>query len=135
MSMFSTMMQSRQRPKRIRFLYASKVADTAVTGSKILFLSRLIELVKQAQDPSVKLEVFLTGTTKDKLGDSTGLPERTTVGRIGNAELDSALGDETKRSGTLCYVCGPPRMTDTIVDYLKSCNGMDEHRVLCEKWW
>lgn len=128
-------MQNPERPKRIRFLYATKVADTAVTASKILFLSRLMELAKQAQGTSVRLELFLTGTTEDQVRNGSGLPEHTTVGRIGRTEMDAALGEVSQRSGTVCYVCGPPRMTDIFVDYLKSCPGMAPERVLCEKWW
>ena len=33
------------------------------------------------------------------------------------------------------YVCGPPDMTDELVDNLKQQPNVAEKRVLCEKWW
>jgi hypothetical protein len=33
------------------------------------------------------------------------------------------------------YVCGVPDMTNEFVDLLRKTEGMEEKRVLCEKWW
>lgn len=51
--------------------------------------------------------------------------------RISKQDLDSAVAGAG--DSTVCYVCGPPPMTDEFVGHLGSLIGPD--RVLCEKWW
>ena len=53
-------------------------------------------------------------------------------------DIVSALGRDKKESAV--YVCGVPTMTDEFVKLLTSSEesgglGMDEDRVLFEKWW
>lgn len=36
---------------------------------------------------------------------------------------------------TVCYLCGPPRMTDEFVDVLRGLLGGEKDKVLFEKWW
>ncbi len=55
--------------------------------------------------------------------------------RFEQKDLETALGPETERESIVAYVCGPPPMTDWAVDVLRMSQGMDEKRVLCEKWW
>lgn len=55
--------------------------------------------------------------------------------RIRHDDLFEALGPEDTRNKTVVYVCGLPTMTDEFVELLKQAKGMDEERVLCEKWW
>jgi len=55
--------------------------------------------------------------------------------RISHEDLFDAIGREDSRSNTVVYVCGLPTMTDEFVELLKKAPGMDETRVLCEKWW
>ena len=55
--------------------------------------------------------------------------------RFDRTDLVVALGPQEKREDVVAYVCGPPSMTDWAVDVLKGSIGMDEKRVLCEKWW
>lgn len=55
--------------------------------------------------------------------------------RFTGEDLQTALGPIAEREKVVAYVCGPPRMTDWAVDVLRSSTGMDEKRVLCEKWW
>ena len=47
----------------------------------------------------------------------------------------TALGPEAERENTVAYVCGPPSMTDWAVSVLSRSEGMEDKRVLCEKWW
>ena len=55
--------------------------------------------------------------------------------RIEHGDLMQCLGPEEGRSNTVVYVCGPPEMTDEFVEVFGKAAGMDERRVLCEKWW
>lgn len=36
---------------------------------------------------------------------------------------------------TVCYLCGPPKMTDEFVEVLRGLLGGEKERVLFEKWW
>lgn len=132
-----------QRPKEIHFLYGTKTPTSDMDPHTILFLTRLIDLVAAAADPkNVTLSLYLTNTG---YGDGERiehgkLPNRTFAKRIGKTDLVGALdgwrqGSASGRKGTVCYVCGPPKMTDEFVDVLRAQDGMDEERVLCEKWW
>jgi len=103
-----------------------------------------------AQPTNITLSVFLTGPAAEGAAtDDRGiiehgkLPNRTFGRRVTEADLVRAVdgyrtpvfGSEHDRQGTVCYVCGPPRMTDEFVGFLSRQNGMSEERVLCEKWW
>ncbi|TKX27483.1 oxidoreductase-like protein 3 [Elsinoe australis] len=137
-SVFAHLMQQRpqDRPKEIVFMYGTKAYGLPINATHILFLPRLVELLKQQGGGSgLQLRLFLTRTAKDDLSNAVGLPEDVTCGRISEADLDSSLGESSKMQGTVCYVCGPQVMTDSFVEFLSSRPGMSEERVLCEKWW
>ena len=55
--------------------------------------------------------------------------------RFVNQDLEAALGPEAERKSVVAYVCGPPAMTDWAVGVLRRSEGMEEKRVLCERWW
>ena len=55
--------------------------------------------------------------------------------RIKHDDLLEAIGPEDDRANTVVYICGLPTMTDEFVEFLKRQPGLDEKRVLCEKWW
>ena len=55
--------------------------------------------------------------------------------RFQGKDLETALGPIAERKSVVAYVCGPPPMTDWAVDVLQRSEGMDQKRVLCEKWW
>jgi NAD(P)H-flavin reductase len=60
--------------------------------------------------------------------------------RISNTDLRTAVWDEDPgvRANTVCYVCGPPVMTDEFVGVLQSLlegEGGGPRRVFYEKWW
>ncbi|KAM0715953.1 hypothetical protein Q7P37_008467 [Cladosporium fusiforme] len=134
-----------QRPEEIHFLYGTKVPEAGFEAQAVLFLPRLMELVREAENQGkgkVTLSVFLTGTEGgENRVVRDGLPERTWERRIGNDDLVGALdglSSDQKAGGreqTVCYVCGPQRMTDEIVEFLGAQEGMGSERVLCEKWW
>ena len=124
----------------------TKVADSEPDPQKILFLTRLMDLVNMEADyTNVTLSLFLTGLGEGDQGaiEHGKLPNRTMGRRIRADDLVQALdgyktplyGAEHDRQGTVCYVCGPPRMTDEFVAILGRQEGMDVSRVLCEKWW
>ncbi|KAF2141996.1 uncharacterized protein K452DRAFT_249747 [Aplosporella prunicola CBS 121167] len=130
------------------------IAGGASAGERILFLDRLISAtLSPAQSMLVdhvpsefRLKLFLTGQTSnvEQLNDGDSKPLRQQMEREAvdvafrrltvNDALD-VLGPEQNRAKTVCYVCGPPAMTDEYVKVLREQKGMDEGRVMCEKWW
>jgi len=135
MSIFAHLLQQARPPASIKFVYSTKVESGAIDGARILFLPRLIALANEAGNCHVQLDLRITGSSADELSKAKGLPSRTEAGRITRADLVDALGDVKHRAGTVCYVCGPPAMTDETVAFLNVQEGMDSARVLCEKWW
>jgi hypothetical protein len=60
--------------------------------------------------------------------------------RISSTDLRTAVWDDDPevRANTVCYVCGPPLMTDEFVVLLQSLledEGSGPRRVFYEKWW
>lgn len=58
--------------------------------------------------------------------------------RIKRQDLQAAvIGKDTlvNPKDSVCYLCGPPGMTDEFVDVLKGLLGGETERVLFEKWW
>jgi NAD(P)H-flavin reductase len=149
-SIFSHLIQlhTSQRPEEIHFLYGTKTSSSEPDPQSILFLPRLMDLVSAAAEPlDVTLSLFLTGPTGYEGGEKIEhgkLPYRTWARRIGEGDLVGALDGWKKRGEgsssmgrerTMCYVCGPQRMTDEVVEFLGGQEGMERGRVLCEKWW
>ena len=129
--------QPRILPPCIRILYSTRPATPEVTD--ILFYTRIRKLL--STDPSAErtLDLFLTGSASPlKLNNN----DQVIAGgvyvhqrRISYQDLASALGPVQERGGAVVYVCGPAQMTDELVEVLRKSDGMDEQRVLCEKWW
>ncbi|KAK1820549.1 hypothetical protein LTR12_004997 [Friedmanniomyces endolithicus] len=135
-SIFSYLIRSVTRPKEIHFIYTTRVPPSSgdIDPQTILFLPRLMDLVAAIADPTnITLSVFLTGATAEGAAtDDRGiiehgkLPNRTFGRRVTEADLVRAIdgyrtpvfGTKHDRQGTVCYVCGPPRMTDEIVGFL-----------------
>lgn len=140
-SIFAHLLRSSRRPREIHFLYASK-ATAQLDPQTILFLPRLVDLVAAAPDPGVTLSLFLTGTGErgEARIEHGKFPNRTFARRIADRDVVQAVDgfgqtEPAERATTLCYVCGPPGMTDGFVEVLTGLEGMGEERVLCEKWW
>ncbi|KAK3065790.1 hypothetical protein LTR53_018035, partial [Teratosphaeriaceae sp. CCFEE 6253] len=152
---------SSARPREMHFLYMTKTSPDSngeIDPQGILFLTRLMDLVAATAEPlAVTLSLFLTdpaaaASASDDRGiiEHGRLPNRTVGRRVEAADLVAALdgfpaksraglqqpfGREHDRRGTVCYVCGPPTMTDDYVQFLGQQEGMEPRRVLCEKWW
>ncbi|KAK4996861.1 hypothetical protein LTR66_003614 [Elasticomyces elasticus] len=126
-----------RRPKRIHFLYSTRPppASSPDVVAAVLFLPRLVRLRELLEETGTQTELslFLTGVEEPPTSGA-GWPRGTRVGRIAREDLLEAVGEVAGRAGTLAYVCGPPRMTDQVVEFLQGQEGM-RGRVLCEKWW
>ena len=124
--------------RRVRVLYGSK--REVVEGNKvgrILFEERLEAIARRWEDVEgidVTLELFETGEGARGDDGGDGVAKRR-KGRVRHEDLLAALGPEAERANTVVYVCGVPGMTDEFVEVLKKAPGMQEKRVLCEKWW
>jgi hypothetical protein len=98
-----------------------------------------MDLIAAASDPNITLSLFLTGTGDEGAIEQGKFPNRTYARRITEADLERALDgyreSDSDRVSTVCYVCGPPEMTDGFVSFLTRQPGMTKERVLCEKWW
>ena len=127
--------------RTIRLLYTSRRQNDPTTGQaeKVLFEERLNNIARDWKDHErvdYKYTLFVTGETAGK--EQTHEEEGNVViryRRIFHDDLFEALGPENSRLNTVIYVCGLPRMTDEYVALLQKAPGMEERRVLCEKWW
>ena len=131
--------------------------------SSIVFLDRLKSLVRDArtwEGVDFKFRLVLTGrsgthnsnsqtnnhTTTTTPQDPESLVHLSLGPRLQWSEIREAIGsspstdeakdhDDNTINNSVVYICGPPAMTDEIVRRLKEEEGMEERRVLCEKWW
>ncbi|OKL60242.1 hypothetical protein UA08_04816 [Talaromyces atroroseus] len=123
---------------------------------QILFLPRLRNIAQRltnANHPSnikLTLNLFLTNTSSSSSSSSPPATDflansnnsrtiRVHNRRINKDDLNNATASQRDGDGksvaedTVCYVCGPPPMTDEFVQYLETLVGKE--RVLYEKWW
>ncbi|OCK81709.1 hypothetical protein K432DRAFT_442157 [Lepidopterella palustris CBS 459.81] len=143
----------------LRCLYMTKIPRHNPKASDVLFLPRLLDIFHpsatgldtEGKQERERLELFFTGgpegpfsfqdgrfflSEHDSLSPGKELPHCTYFSRIGDDDLRSAAGYSRKeRQASLYYVCGPPNMTDHVVDFMRKQDGVDADRVLCEKWW
>lgn len=135
-SIFAHLMSLPNRPRRVKFVYGTKVEEGPIKASRILFLTRLMDLIKKQGDDNVNLDLFLTATSQKEIDGAKDLPAHIKLGRIEKNDLEDAIGDvRSVRQATVAYVCGPPAMTDQFVEFLSTRDGMGKRNVLCEKWW
>lgn len=141
----------------VRVLYSTKVPSRETDPTEVLFLPEMLELFRIPRSETTKdrLELFFTGTvdgsdmgtqneapirplmalTLPKIDSDTEVPVLAWTHRIDETALTSAVGNQTQARQSVFYVCGPPDMTDELVDYLKQQPIVVEKRILCEKWW
>lgn len=130
--------------KTVRVLYSSR-RETDPNGqggaAEVLFETRLMEIARrwdQHDHVDYKYSFFET-SGQPQTGDGYDRPRPGNMvvysKRISQADLLETLGPEEDRGNTVVYVCGLPTMTDEFVELLKHAPGMDEKKVLCEKWW
>ena len=136
-------------PISVQFLYTTKVPRDGY--SSLLFFSRLNSIFKSPPSPDWNLNFYLTGSPTPSsssvhdpsnstflagedykaLGANQSIHQR----RVTHEDLVQALGPVSERRGVAAYVCGPSRMTDEFINMLAHQEGMEDRRVLCEKWW
>ncbi|KAL8709595.1 MAG: hypothetical protein Q9220_005687 [cf. Caloplaca sp. 1 TL-2023] len=120
-------------------LYATRY-PISKDPSTVLFLDRLKQLFESGPEDR-KFQLFLTQCSESEKDRFVQKLEpaaeklAVTCGRISHQHLLDALGPIEQRKGVVAYVCGVPTMTDEFVDVLRAAEGMEEERVLCEKWW
>jgi ferredoxin-NADP reductase len=131
--------------RSLRLLYGTR----ARAGEAVLFYERIGRILLQytrgksrhSAEQDYKMAMHLTGPSHWSPDEVPGYDGFDTdhiehkYRRINNADLIQALGPVADRKNTVAYACGPPEMTDEFVETLNRAEGMDEHRVLCEKWW
>lgn len=128
-------------PKRIRVLYSSKRGvDKTGKSEEVLFEERLKAVSRKwnkKDGVDFGYTYFETSGSGQAENDQSNEETAMTVlrRRIAHDDLLNALGPEERRKNTLVYVCGLPTMTDGFVEFLRKAPGMEENRVLCEKWW
>jgi hypothetical protein len=130
----------------VHFLYSTRLPPSKDSSNsqealdQILFLPRLREII-HSHAPcgrlNISLDLFLTNLSEyPDLQTTPPQDMKIHDRRVTSDDLKTAVigssGDKTG-SGTVCYVCGPPPMTDEFVDTLRGMIG--EERVFCEKWW
>ncbi|PYI12380.1 hypothetical protein BO78DRAFT_392237 [Aspergillus sclerotiicarbonarius CBS 121057] len=134
----------------IRFLYSTKLPREEGTGTssleQVLFLSRLRQIIasqSQFHRLQIRLDLFITDLDLDLERESSSLLSGSNedltlhTRRINRGDLQKAISGSDGRvraEETVCYVCGPPGMTDEVVESLEGFLGKDE-RVYYEKWW
>lgn len=137
-------------PSTIHILYTSRLphghetlpADEVL--DQVLFLRRLRQILLSQETShrlQISLDLFLTNVAPSSDLLTSGSPSDITIhsSRISDSDLRFAVG--SKENGldpceTVCYVCGPPAMTDSIVERLQGMLGEDaEKRIFFEKWW
>jgi ferredoxin-NADP reductase len=125
--------------RHVKVLYATRRID----DEEVLFedrLSRMAEKYRVGHAGDKLTEVNSEFTMFETSGRSAKREEKDSAmrkeyRRIMHRDLETALGPENTRENTVVYVCGPPAMTDDFVAFLEKSPGMEEKRVLKEKWW
>jgi len=139
MSMLSSISETLNAEFQVEVLYSLRDPGMGRSLDEMLFVERIGKILQKLNSGSGRrgpLKLFLTkGLEKSGVLEGNGFQTRFIGRRIEEADLISALGTVKERAGTVVYICGPPRMTDELVDIAKKAEGMDERHVLCEKWW
>ncbi|KAE8383547.1 hypothetical protein BDV26DRAFT_92416 [Aspergillus bertholletiae] len=138
-------------PFTIHFLYSTKFPSqeaAATTSSEsvldqILFLSRLRQIIRsqsQSHRLRITLDLFATNLRDASSPRLREQPDDLNIHprRINQDDLRTALTGPNggiQPEETVCYMCGPPAMTDEFVATLQGLMGDGSDRVFFEKWW
>ncbi|KAJ8065671.1 hypothetical protein OCU04_006343 [Sclerotinia nivalis] len=135
----------------VKFLYSTKAPSPIGEGEEreerdrgeILFLPRLLSIF--AARKNWDFQLFITGDTHTNSNPSTPNPPTTPTitpqtRRITASDIQLSLptkdqNQKQNQKQTIIYICGPPLMTDKFISYIRDTEGMDEERVVCERWW
>ena len=134
MSILSHLNHRQAFPSSTKLIYSCRTPKQDL--KEILFLDRLNKIFCR---PTQDLRLYLTGDGRPEGNVELQGPEYPCVRlfrrRFLPDDLINCLPYPERRHATVVYVCGPPQMTDQVVEFLKGLEGMSEDRVLCEKWW
>ncbi|KAJ5631099.1 uncharacterized protein N7484_011199 [Penicillium longicatenatum] len=148
-SILSHMNQTKPRSKLdVHILYSSRLPQGQETEKpesvfeQILFLPRVRHIIS-SHGPScqlnISLDLFLTSASATQLSLKSPADLNIHSRRISDHDLYSALvsgSDKVIQKETVAYVCGPPVMTDELVEKLQGFLEEDgTQRVFFEKWW
>lgn len=137
-------------PSNIHILYTSRLPhgyETLLADKvldQVLFLPRLRQIIRSQETShrvQISLDLFLTDIAPSSDLLTSGSPSDIAIhaSRISDGDLRSAVDNEENGLDprkTVCYVCGPPSMTDSIVERLGGMLGEGaEKRIFFEKWW
>ncbi|KAE8351933.1 hypothetical protein BDV28DRAFT_136113 [Aspergillus coremiiformis] len=137
-------------PFNIHFLYSTKlpvtisqqpIASSESILNQILFLSRLRHIIRsQSQSHRLRITLALFVTNLHDASAPLEQPTDLTIHtqRINQDDLRTALNGPNgniEPEETVCYMCGPPAMTDEVVATLRGLMGDGSERVFFEKWW
>ncbi|KAJ5190532.1 uncharacterized protein N7498_009517 [Penicillium cinerascens] len=136
------------QPLGVHFLYTSRLPQGHESASldtvldQVLFLPRLRQIIRSqalSRRLHISLDLFLTNSISDLSVSSSPTDLKIHSRRINENDLDAAVvrGDgKLDPQETVAYICGPPQMTDEIVESLKRVLGVNgDKRVFFEKWW
>ena len=136
-------------PFNINFLYSTKLPEATSPEApetvldQILFLSRLRQIIRsqsQSHRLRITLDLFLTNLRDASSPLLLEQPDDLSIHprRINHEDLRTALtgpNGDIQPEETVCYMCGPPAMTDEFVAALRDLMGDGSDRVFFEKWW
>jgi hypothetical protein len=135
MSVLSHLYQTpRELPRDVKVLYTTRPGSNNL--HEILFYQRIASLIAGDPSPDRTLDMYITGQVVGEMAKTQGdgsvkIHQR----RISHEDLEQAVGPVDSRAGVVVYVCGPAKMTDEYVEVLQRMEGMNEERVLFERWW
>src|ERR1700753_483719 len=113
--MLQDICQSNTSTPEIIFFYSTKASDARpLNMDGILFLPRLTEL-ESIPEHRIALRLFITPSDAFAPSDVQGQFPKFHSRRLTNTDLAEALAKDGER--TICYVCGPPIMTDEMVGF------------------
>ncbi|KKK19443.1 hypothetical protein P175DRAFT_0511810 [Aspergillus ochraceoroseus IBT 24754] len=130
----------------IRFLYSSKLPEASTPEralDQILFLPRLRQILRsqsQSHRLQITLDLFLTNLHDPPSPLLVQRPEDLTIHprRINRDDLQRTIvGTDIQFTpqDTVCYVCGPPEMTDEVIKTLGELLDGRKEQIIFEKWW
>ena len=132
-SMLESICQDKLSDKKEEKLFVEKVRlfYSVRTFSELLFYKRIEGFHKQLPE-LLECSYFLTrDDPHHEIKDSEFYYRQ----RINKKILENVIDKEKEYLERLkCFVCGPSAMEDDVIEWLKE-SGVDENRILFEKWW
>ncbi|KAJ9618113.1 hypothetical protein H2203_009294, partial [Taxawa tesnikishii (nom. ined.)] len=134
-SMLSRMHATATLPEEVHFLFTAHVTSTQ-TVAHILGLGRLLA-IRTACPDVIHLSLFFSGHPSRALMDMAVPRERFEPRRMLRGDVLDAFAirnaDAAIQSAAVCYICGPPQMTQYFMDVVREQVGTQADPVLYEK--